>query len=443
MSITFIDAKTFRKPKTYFTEYDRVTYTQVNWDAADVDQIELDLERKVKLLALIKGVVVISTSHLYESDIARDFLRSNPILLKEGIIVPALISKYKDFSDFLTSKRQDSKENNLYLGSDKDDVNSMLSDCVDSVFKWDVNQTVAWFKQRLLRDLKDERSVLRFNLANVPSDIIAKTASRIKDLEFPSRSEIYKIAHTSGNNILWTRLCDYTDFIYYLAGAHAVDSEGVLPQDNLIDFSITDLLGDKPRLSEYEIFYRIFIRIIENKTQKKFPIEILDLLTFKDIVSLRKSLYHGGFVIKYNQLLEKTKRRVEIADADQLVLSLDEICQFEEELFEIFTNTVVAEINQIKKINKEKAGLKVLTSVGSLLSFYGTAESVTQIAANTLSLIGYKEQINQVEEGIRRNMIKMEEFVDRSSMEKKPLLLKFLAEINKKYTSKLIDISDI
>jgi len=436
----FIDPTNLKIPRVYFTEFDRVTHSQVAWTAEDVEEIKRNLERKVKLLSLIKGVVIIATSHLFESELAQEFIKENPIVLEKGIILPALISSYKNFSDFLFAKREESKERERYLSKDKDEISTLLSNSVNAVVKWDVDLTTKWFKQRLLQDLENERSVLRFNLSAVPQPLITDVASRISELEFPSRGEIYNIAKNSGDKILWARLCDYTDFVYYLSGARAVNSEGVLPQENLIDFSITDLAQGKTKLSDYEIFYRIFLRIIKDKTQKFFPVEILDLLTFEDIVELRETLLHSGFVEKYNKLMEKTKERVEITDTEQLILSVDELSQFENELHSIFTDTVVTEVYQMKKIDLQKRGLKVLTSLGALLTFYGTVESVIQLTINVLSLLGLNTQLNQTERRIKQNLQRIEKLVDRSSLDQKPLLLKYLAEISKKYSSKLIGI---
>lgn len=440
MAIKLIDPMDLRIPRVYFTEFDRITYSQVAWTAEDVEEIKRNLERKVKLLGLIKGVVIIATSHLFESELAHEFIKENPIVLEKAIMLPALISKYKDFSDFLFAKREESKERERYLGADKDEINTLLSNCVDTVVSWDVDLTTKWFKQRLLQDLAEERSVLRFNLSAVPLPLLEGVTSRIRELESPSRGEIYKIAKNSGDKILWTRLCDYTDFVYYLSGALAVNSEGILPQENLVDFSITDLIQRKTKLSDYEIFYRIFLRIIKDKTQKFFPVEILDLLTFEDIVELRETLLHSGFVEKYNKLMEKTKERVEITDTEQLILNIDELNQFENELHLIFADTIVTEVYQMKKIDLQKRGIKVLASLGSILTFYGTIESVIQLTVNVLSLLGFNTQIRQTERKIQQNLQRLEKLVDRSSLDKKPLLLKYLSEISKKYSSKLVGI---
>ena len=433
-----IDPKNLTIPRAYFTEFDRITYSQVAWSEKDVKKIKLNLERKVKLLGCIKGVVVIATSHLFESELAQEFLKENPIVLEEGIILPALISRYSDFSSFLQHKREQSKEKKLYLSGDKDEINLLLSNSVDKVIKWDVQRTSSWFKHRLLEDLENEKSILRFNLSNVPLSVISDTASCIRQLELPSRSEIYTIAKNSGNKNLWMRLGDYADFIYYLSGARAVNSEGILPQENLIDFSISDLTQRKTKLSEYEIFYRIFVKIIKEKTQKLFPVEILDTLSFYDVVELRNNLLHSSFVEKYNSLIETTKQRIEINDSEQLILTIDELSHFEDELHSIFEDCIVNEINQMKKIKFLKSGMKVLTNVGSLLTFYGTIESITQLAVNVLSFVGLKRHLSQTGNNIEQNINKLKLLVSRSSLDKKPLLINFLTEMRKKYSSKLI-----
>ena len=434
----YIEPQNLNTPRAYFTEFDRITYSQVAWTEKDVAAIKLDLERKIKLLGCIKGKVIIATSHLFESELSQEFIKENPIVLEEGIILPALMSQHKSFSAFLSHKREDLKEQNNYIGQDKDEINLLLSNSVDAVVKWDSQATTSWLKQRLLQDLEDEKSVLRFNLSDVPMSLIAEAISRISDIESPSRGELYKIAKNSGNKVLWTRLSGYTDFVYYLSGAHAVNSEGILPQENLVDFSIADLACGKTKLSDYEIFYRIFLNIIKERTQKFFPLEILDVLTFNDIVELRKTLLHSGFVEKYNTLMEKTKQRVEITDTEQLILTVDELAQYENELHLIFTDSVVKEVYQMKKKDLQKRGAKVLTSIGSLLTFYGTATSLTQLTVNVLSFLGFKKQVDHIGKRIEQNVGHLQKLVDRSSLDRKPLLVKYLSEMSKKYSSKLI-----
>jgi hypothetical protein len=424
-------------PRVYFTEFDRVTYSQVAWTSDDVIQIKKDLERKVKLLALTKGFVVIATSHLYESELAREFLFENPTVLKEGIFVPALISKYSNFSDFLHDKRN-SDEAQAYASRDVDEIQALMSDNVQAAITWDAKQTSSWFKRRLLSELANESSVLRLNLSGVPQTLINSVYSSISEQESPSRGKIYGIGKKSGNNQIWTRLSEYADFTYYLSGAMAVNSEGVLPQEHLIDFSLADIDAGRTRLSEYDIFYKLLLSIVHEQTHKIFPIEILDALDFDDIIQLRKNLLHTDFVDKYNALMRKVKGQISIEDTEQLVLTVSELAEFEAQLYKIFQDTVINEMSIMKKIDIRKRGSKVLTSTASFLTFYGALESIVQMAVNTLSFMGFDTNLSNAEERIKSNLQRIEKLIDRSELEKKPVLIKFLGEITQKYSSKLI-----
>jgi len=76
--------ESIRASRVYFTEFDRVTYSQVAWTPADVSAIRRNMERKLKLVALVKGHVVIAASHLLESELAHEVLlphlRSSAVL---------------------------------------------------------------------------------------------------------------------------------------------------------------------------------------------------------------------------------------------------------------------------------------------------------------------------------------------------------------------------
>ncbi len=63
-----------------------------------------------------------------------------------------------------------------------------------------------------------------------------------------------------------------------------------------------------------------------------------------------------------------------------------------------------------------------------------------QLTVNVLSLCGFNAQISQTERRMKQNLQRIEKLADRSSFDKKPLLLKYLADISKKYSSKLIGV---
>ena len=45
--------------RVYFTEFDRVTFSNIGWSEDDVEAIVRGLERKIKLLSLTKGHVIV------------------------------------------------------------------------------------------------------------------------------------------------------------------------------------------------------------------------------------------------------------------------------------------------------------------------------------------------------------------------------------------------
>ncbi len=106
----------------------------------------------------------------------------------------------------------------------------------------------------------------------------------------------------------------------------------------------------------------------------------------------------------------------------------------------IFIETIAAEVYQTKRIDLQRKGIKVFTNIASLLTFYGTIESVTQLAVSVLSLLGLNTQIHQTEARIKQKLKSAEYIVNKKSFDKKPLLLKFLSEISNKYSSKLVRI---
>ncbi|MFH0816742.1 MAG: hypothetical protein V1934_08015 [Methanobacteriota archaeon] len=434
----FIEPDDLKIPRAYFTEFDRINYSQIERSREEIREIAKALERKVKFLGLIKGMVVIDAADIYKSEMCKNFLSESEIVLKEGLLVPTLASKHKDFSEFLAFEREHSPEKHLYAGKEAEEIDTFIAGYVETALRWDAGASTKWFKKRLICDLEDERSVLRFNTPNVQRSTVKKVVKRIRALKSPERIDIYKIAKDSHNKELWFRLSEYADFIYYLSNARAVNCEGVLPQENLMEFSITDLTGHKTTLSDWEIFYRILTSIIKDRTQKIFPVEILDNLTFEDIVELRKNLLHDDFIHKYNGLIDKTKERVEIADATELVLNMEEIMEMETELHKTFTDAVNSEVGMMRGLKRRCDASKILINTGALLTFYGQLESVAQITANTISMCGYGEMLDGMENSVRHKVSNMIRYIDRRSLDDKPVLLKFLSEVSKKQSAKYV-----
>ena len=119
-------------------------------------------------------------------------------------------------------------------------------------------------------------------------------------------------------------MCEYADFVYYLSGARAVCSEGILPQENLMDFSLSDLVGGRTNLSDMEVFFKMFVDLVKAATNTHFPVDLLDALSIDDILDLHSLAVDERFVEKYNTIQEKTKEGLAIRDPERLVLVMEE-----------------------------------------------------------------------------------------------------------------------
>ena len=149
--------------RAYFTALDRVTYSQVAWTPEDVEEIKRALLRKMKLLALTKGHVVIAASHLLESELGREIILPYPELIVRDVVVPALRDDFSSCSEFLEAKKSSSSpgESCLYKGEEQEAM-AKLIDSEGLIVRWNASTTSSWFKTRLLRDLRDDKSLLRF-----------------------------------------------------------------------------------------------------------------------------------------------------------------------------------------------------------------------------------------------------------------------------------------
>ena len=79
-------------------------------------------------------------------------------------------------------------------------------------------------------------------------------------------------------------------------GARVVNCESALPQENYIDYDLSDLTQKRTRLSEDQILSKLFRELVFDSLQKRFlPVDMLDLLSFEDILKIRKPLLGSVF----------------------------------------------------------------------------------------------------------------------------------------------------
>ena len=426
--------------RVYFTEFDRITYSQVAWTPADVDAIRRNLERKLKLVALTKGHAVIAASHLLESELAQEVLLQHPEFFSQGIIVPALRSEFRGFEEFLSSKLSEGKESALYEGDARREMAKMLDSQVALAVRWEVNATTGWFKERMISDIADEKSLVRSCLRESGVVIPLALIPQIEAFPRLSRQDLYTLAKNTGNKRLWQVLCEYADFIYYLSGARAVASEGILPQENLMDFSLSDLAGGRTALTDMEVFFKVFVDLVKAATQVRFPVDLLDSLTIDDVLDLHSVAVEERFVEKYNMVQAKTKAGIAVHDPERLVLLMTELEQYERDLHAEYRAAIWKELPRYLRDRKETALARFLNVTASLvIPAWGVATGVADMVVSGLEVSGMGRIAKTMKNRISRRLRACDRLLDRTRLEGKPVLLDFMKRLRERYAENLLD----
>ena len=293
--------------------------------------------------------------------------------------------------------------------------------------------------KKLVKDLLDPKSLVRLTLSHQNIILPADLTFAISKIDVISRGKVAAIVGQYKNPELENIIISYANFIYYLSGARTVNSEGVLPQENLVDFSISDLLGSKTKLTDSEIFFKIFIDTVKAKTSTIFPTDFLDSISIKNAVELRKIAIEKSFTEKYNLIQVKTKEALNIHDADRLVLLMTELEQFENELYHEFSHSLDSELPTRIREKKQRATGKVVHSIASLFIPFFSPESYRELVISGLTLAGKDEVAHRVDDKINRGLFACETMLEKMKILDRQILLDFVDEMKKKYTSNMFN----
>lgn len=108
-----VDPQTLSGPRAYFTDFDR----RIVERTSDPGLLRRKVERKLKILLLLKGCIVCAASHL-ATRFAYHFFKDNPALLTDGVILPALRSDMDEISELFTRKRFSGRDDAIRFYSD-------------------------------------------------------------------------------------------------------------------------------------------------------------------------------------------------------------------------------------------------------------------------------------------------------------------------------------
>jgi hypothetical protein len=424
-----LEAKDFSGARAYFTDLDH----RVIDISLKQDNYEKNLERKLKTLLLTKNTVSLGATHL-ATEFAFNFFKKNPILLNEGLITPALRRDRNDFSELFNNKNIPKEKQNELVG--------FYHDNVKQVVRWDLNKNSGWFKKTLLKDLNNKGSVLRNNLKL--DEIAIKTLSqKISEEKNLSRETIeFFIADFSENKKIIFR--NYRELLYSISGARIVNCESALPQENYINYSLTDIEKRQTLLNEHQIFRKFFLELtFESIKNKPLNIELLDYLSFNDIIELRQIFDNTEFKDKYNTLIQNTIKLIE-KDNDDSLFNMNELMSIRSELqknFKIVIDKEIAHFFEKLKAKKKitntinftkgtfSIGIGVAGIFNPIASIIGVAFDSPAYLMNSFKVLKNNTDIKNENQYIKEKQKILNTIVDRNDFKDKTLLTDSLSTI--------------
>ena len=323
-----IEPGTFFGPRTYFTHFDYRIVARTR----NRDRLAKLIERRLKILLLTKSTVVCAASHL-TSSFTFDIFRHNPVLLEESLIVPALRRDKESLDDLWDKKRTPKKLKAEMLGFYRGEVRKVVN--------WDLVDNSKWFRDSMLSQVTESKSVLRRNLLGLSGEQIRSLTDSIAGKELLEREQLEAVSN--GWSLAQRRaLLNFRDLLYHISGARVVNAESALPQENYIDYSLSDVEHHRIILSDWEVFWKLFVELaFESFNKYVVPVELLDALTFDDVLALRKVIDNSDFREKYDALIQEaicsvvpTGQATLLYTAEQLLAIRDKVAAFFRAVFE-------------------------------------------------------------------------------------------------------------
>jgi hypothetical protein len=418
-----IEPSTFRGPRAYFTAFDpRIVQRTEN-----LKDLRREVERKLKLLLLVKATITCGASHL-TSEFTYSFFKDNPILLKDAHIKPALSNDKTNIAELIEAKSLTNREEMI----------DFYQENVSCTVNWEIVDNSSWFRDRFVEELENENSLMRKHLASLQNKEFADIIKSIRAKKTLSRTVIDGIARrlpAAQRNVLLA----FRELVYHISGARVVNCESALPQENYIDFDLADLENKRTRLSEDQVLWKLFIEFAFESLQKRLiPIELLDMLSFPDILAIRLPLLESSFQSKYDRLVNTVIEGVK-PGGNSLLLNARELSDVSLGLAETFKSVLDDEMPKFLRKRASKSA-KSLGGVGSSLAlgalgFVPVLSGITGAAGILKDTPALLVNVRQTYSSAK-SLVKSEEYF----LNKERLLKKQIESIDISEKSELLDM---
>ncbi len=367
----------FKGPRAYFTAFDYRIVARTS----NLDRLRREVERKLKALLLLKSTIVCAASHL-ASAFAYDIFRGCPQLLSEGVIIPAFREDKKELEELFRKKR--------FAG--KDDALLFYEEHIVKTVNWDLRENSGWFRERFAAELADEASMIRRNLGDISSQSVSDLLEVVQSSQILTRSQVDRFASTLPRHQR-RLLLNYRELIYHMSGSRVVNCESSLPQENYIDYDLADLSQHRTKLSEGQILWKLFIEaVLESFQRAMLPVELLDALSFEDILLMRRPLLDSSFQEEYDRLISTAVSAV--AEPGERLLDLQQLEEVRTKLSSSFAAVIEQEApafmkKQFHESTKELRSVSSSVALGLLgfIPIVGPAFGAIGVIKDTPSLI--------------------------------------------------------
>jgi hypothetical protein len=414
-----INPANFCGPRAYFTDID---YKIVRFKN-DREAYKREVERRLKVLLLTKNFIVCAGSHL-SHEFAYNLFRSNPILLEKNMVIPSLREDKQHITDYLEDKRIEK--------SLKQSMKNFYKDYVTKGVDWKLIEESSWFKANLLKTLRDECSVIRRNLPNLSGGKLDSLLTEIEKSEILTREIILK------SILEWPAkeqriLLDFVNLVYHMSGAKFHNCESALPQENYIDYSLTDFSEHRVTLSDTQVFLKIFFELaFETLYKNTLSVELLDLLSFEDINYMRKPIEKSSFRKKYDELIQKSVQVIRKSETNPecVAYDIEEPLEILEQISKAFEGIFKQELPEFLKKKYKETTKELRKSTLSLgIDITGIVPYVGNVATALSLLQSSREAFVNLNQSLRSRReihdydlyLKNKERVLRQLIEKYPI----------------------
>lgn len=422
-------------PRTYFSLIDKSNIKQVN----DWNEYKKELDQVLKILLLTKDTIVVAGSSLC-NDKAFDYFsdENKGILFEKGIIKPAIRSQFSSFSEVFED-RVISKKENL-----SQDINNFFSEKITEIVPWNLHENSNWYKNQISEQVFDSNSILRSNLRNIDPNaekhFVNLMSKELKIAEQTGnhfdRDKVLMSIHKNFSGNANTAISQFLDLLYYISGSRVVNCENYVPQENLIYYSHATMNFGKKIISDKSVFYNILTQIVLSDVyDNTFPIDIIQNISFKEIISLRESnkTKSKAFREKYEKCIKCAQNIQSVNDKDTLMLNLQELTTLSGEIKFQFDNSIKKELSAFNSKVKISKGIDYVFEIASqLIGLFALPVSIISLIFNDAKL----KETNQLK-NIRAKTTSTKENLIRKYLKQNysndPVLLSFFNDIVNKH----------